>query len=238
VAGLSGGVIYAMAVSGNLLVVTFADGSIESFNIATGTPVPNGDEQNSSGYLADYNNLPAGLDITRDGHYAIFGDIATQTVVEVSDISSGRLGPTKVYYLGSGPIAVGSRAALPGTNSGNVRLSPDESLLFISNNQSGNVTAAFFNPSTGSLLPGCTSARLSGFYDTWVYTASMVTENTSGSGGVLYVAEYGVPSSIGILTINTDGQQCTLTESSNSPASDPITSGGVMSIWAYPPRPF
>lgn len=123
-------------------------------------------------------------------------------------------------------------------NSSNVRLSPDESLLFISNNQSGTVTAGFFNPATGSVSPGCNSATLSGFYNPWAYVGSMVTENTSGNGGVLYVAEFGVPSSIAILTITSSGGTCRLNESINSPAVDPITSGGVLSIWAFPPRPF
>ncbi len=238
VGGLNGGTIYAMAVSGKILVVTYADGSIESFNTSAGTPAPNGDQQNSTGYVNDYNNLPDGVDITQDGHYAIFGDAAIRTVVEVSDISSGKLKPTSVYQLGVGPVAVGPIAVVPGVNSSNIRLSPDESLLFISNNQSGNVTAGFFNPTTGAVSPGCTSPALSGFYNPWAYLGSMVTENTSGNGGVLYVAEFGVPSSIGILTVATSGGTCKLTESTNSPSVDPISSGGVLSIWAYPPRPF
>ena len=238
VGGLNGGTIYAMAVNGKILVVTYADGSIESFNISVGTPAPNGDQQYSTGYVNDYNNLPDGVDITQDGHYAIFGDAAIRTVVEVSDISSGKLKPTSVYQLGVGPVAVGPIAVVPGVNSSNVRLSPDESLLFISNNQSGNVTAGFFNPTTGAVSPGCTSPTLSGFYNPWAYLGSMVTENTSGNGGVLYVAEFGVPSSIGILTVATSGGTCKLTESTNSPSVDPIDSGGVLSIWAYPPRPF
>ncbi len=45
---------------------------------------------------------------------AIFGDTSTQIVVEVSDISSGKLTPTVVYT---------SKA---GINSSNVMLSPDE----------------------------------------------------------------------------------------------------------------
>ena len=157
VGGLNGGTIYAMAVSGSILVATYADGSIESFNISAGTPAPNGDQQNSTGYVNDYNNLPDGVDITQDGRYAIFGDAAIRTVVEVSDISSGKLKPTSVYQLGVGPVAVGPIAVVPGVNSSNVRLSPDESLLFISNNQSGNVTAGFFDPTTGAVSPGCTS---------------------------------------------------------------------------------
>lgn len=238
VSGLNGGGIYALAATNNLLIATYGDGSIESFNIAGGTPISNGDKQESTGYTLDANNLPAGIDITQDGRYAIFGDGAIRTVVEVSDISSGRLTATRVYNLGSGSTSTGPRAMLPGVGSTNVRLSPDESLLFISNNQSGSITAGFFNSATGAVSPGCNSPRLSGFYAPWYYLGSLVTENTSGNGGVLYVAEFGVPSSIGILTIHTGNGTCSLAESTNSPAIDPSVSGNVLSIWAYPPRPF
>lgn len=238
VAGLNGGGIYAIAVHGNILVATFGDGSIQSFNLTGGTPVANNDLQNSSGYIADYNNLPSGIDITQDGHYAIFGDGAILTVVEVSDISSGSLSPTRVYNLGAAATAVSPVAILPGNASANVRLSPDESLLFISNNQSGSITAGFFNSTTGALTPGCTSPKLSGFFNPWFYLGSMVTENTSGTGGVLYVAEFGRQSSIGILNINTSGASCGFTESSNSQVQDPISGSALLSLWAYPPRPF
>jgi hypothetical protein len=43
--GLNGGMVNAMAVHGNILIVTYTDGSIESFNIASGVPVSNGDKQ-------------------------------------------------------------------------------------------------------------------------------------------------------------------------------------------------
>jgi 6-phosphogluconolactonase (cycloisomerase 2 family) len=238
VTGLNGGGVYAVAVTGSMLIATYGDGSIESFSIAGGTPMPNGDQQDSTGFTLDYNNLPAGIDITQDGRFAIFGDGAIRTVVEVSDISSGRLTATRVYNLGAGPTSTGPRAVLPGVGSTNVRLSPDESLLFISNNQSGNITAGFFNSATGAVLPGCNSPRLNGFYAPWYYLGSMVTENTSGNGGVLYVAEFGLPSSIGILTIHTGNRTCSFAESANSPTPDPSSNGNLLSIWAYPPRPF
>ncbi len=238
VSGLNRGGIYAVAVTRNLLIATYGDGSIESFNIAGGTPISNGDKQESTGYTLDANNLPAGIDITQDGRFAIFGDGSIRTVVEVSDISSGRLTATRVYNLGAGPASTGPRAALPGVGSSNVRLSPDESLLFIANNQSGSITAGFFNPATGTVSPGCNSPRLSGFYAPWYYLGSLVTENTSGNGGVLYVAEFGVPSSIGIFTVHSGSGTCSLAESTNSPAIDPNPSGNMLSLWAYPPRPF
>ena len=224
VVGLQGGVIDGMALHGNMLVASYGDGSIESFDISGGVPVSNGDEQNSTGSRGG-NTYPTGVDITQDGHYAIFGDTSPFTVVEVSDISSGKLTPTVVYRLGRN------------LNSSNILLSPDESLLYISNNQEGSITAAFFDKSTGKLSKGCVSHSLKGFVSKWSYLASLALQKTTGTGGKLYVAEYGAPSSIGILNVTSAGGKCTLTESSGSPVADP-NSPGLLSIGAFPPRPF
>jgi 6-phosphogluconolactonase (cycloisomerase 2 family) len=224
VAGLQGGVIDGMVIHGNIMVVTYGDGSIESFNISAGTPVSNGDEQNSTGSHGG-NTYPSGVDITQDGHYAIFGDTSPFTVIEVSDISSGKLTPTVVYRLGRN------------INSSNILLSPDESLLYISDNQGGTVAAAFFDKSTGKLSKGCASSRLKGFVSNWSYLASLALEKNTGTGGVLYVAEYGAPSSIGVLNVKSAGGKCSLKEPSSSPVADP-NSPGLLSIGAFPPRPF
>jgi 6-phosphogluconolactonase (cycloisomerase 2 family) len=224
VGGLRGGKIDGMMIHGNIMVVTYGDGSIESFNISAGIPVSNGDEQNSTGSRSG-NTYPSGVDITQDGHYAIFGDTSPFTVVEVSDISSGKLTPTVVYRLGNK------------LNSSNILLSPDETILYVSNNQSGTLTAAFFDKSTGKLLKGCVSRPLKGFVSNWSYLASIALQQTTGTGGVLYVAEYGSPSSIAMINVKSASGKCTLTESSHSPAADP-NSPGLLSIGAFPPRPF
>jgi DNA-binding beta-propeller fold protein YncE len=228
VAGLNGGFIAGMAIHGNLLVVTYGDGSIQSFNIANGLPISNDDEQNSAGFASAY--FPESVDITQDGHFAIFGDAAIATTVEVSDISSGKLTPTVMYTVSTATNAVG-----PGNNAASVRLSPDESLLYIGNSQGGSVTAAFFNKNTGKVTPGCFSGVLNGFFEPWAYIGSLVTRDTTGTGGVLYVAEFG--SSIGILEVTSTGTACTLTESPNSPIPD-NSSSGLLSIQVFPPRPF
>jgi 6-phosphogluconolactonase (cycloisomerase 2 family) len=224
VAGLQGGVVDGMVIHGDIMVVTYGDGSIQSFNIAAGVPVSNGDEQNSTGSSRG-NTYPSGVDITQDGHYAIFGDTSPFTVVEVSDISSGKLTPTVFYRLGNAK------------NSSNILLSPDESLLYISNNQSGNITAAFFDKSTGKVSRGCVSRPLKGFVTDWSYTASLALEEITGTGGMIYVAEFGAPSSIGEVEVKSASGKCTLTESSKSPIADP-NSPGLLSIGAFPPRPF
>jgi hypothetical protein len=224
VGGLQGGVIDAMAIRGNILVATYGDGSIESFNISAGVPASNGDEQHSSGSRGG-NTYPSGIDITQDGHYAIFGDTAASTVIEVSDISSGKLTPTVVYRLGNG------------ISSSNILLSPDETLLYISNTQGDKITAAFFDKSTGILSKGCASARLRGYVTDWSYLGSLALEKTTGTGGAVYVAEFGAPSSIGEVNVTSAGGKCTLRESPQSPVADP-NSPGLLSIGAFPPRPF
>jgi sugar lactone lactonase YvrE len=221
VGGLQGGVIDGMVIHGNIMVATYGDGSIESFDISAGVPVSNGDEQNSTASRSG-NTYPNGIAITHDGHYAIFGDTATSTVVEVSDISSSKLTPTVVYRLGST------------ISSSNILLSPDETLLYISDTQGDRITAAFFDSSTGKLSKGCTSGKLKGYVKDWSYLASLALETTTGTGGVVYVAEFGVPSSIGEIEVTSAGGKCTLSESANSPVSDP-NSPGLLSIGAFPP---
>ena len=217
------GNVKGMAVHGNLMILTYGDGSIESFNIGAGVPVSNGDLQDASGYAVD--TYPTGVDITQDGHYAIFGDQATYTTVEVSDISSGKLTKTVLYSVGKAG------------NSNNVVLSPDGTLLYITNTSSGQVTAAFFNAATGKVSPGCTTKELKGFDNQWVFLATPVTELNSGTGSVLYVAEYGSRSGMAVLNVTSSGGKCTLTEASFSPVVDP-DSTTLLSIGVYPPRPF
>ena len=224
VGGLQGGTIDGMVIHGNIMVATYGDGSIESFNISAGVPVSNGDEQNSTGSHGG-NTYPNGIDITQDGHFAIFGDTATSTIVEVSDISSGKLTPTVVYHLGSG------------ISSSNILLSPDETLLYVSNTQGDKITAAFFDKSTGKLTKGCASGHLRGYVTDWSYLGALALQNTTGTGGTVYVAEFGGPSSIAEIKVTSTGGKCTLKESPKSPVANP-NSPGLLSIGSFPPRPF
>lgn len=225
--GLNGGGPDGMAVHGSILVMTYEDGSVESFNIAKGVPVTNGDKMYSTA-SGQGDNRPAGVDITRDGKFAIFGDISGGTVIEVSDISSGKLTPTIVYTPGTG------------INSNNLELSPDESLLYISNSQGGTVTAANFDSTTGAVSEGCVSKTLRGFDQSWSLLGALALENNGvGTGSAIYVAEWGqnTGSGIGELRINANGSKCTLTERKASPFEDKH-SPGLLSISSYPPRSF
>ncbi len=112
-AGLNGGSVAGMALHGDILVAAYADGSIESFNIANGLPQSNGDAQNSTAFLRSGIHFPESVDISADGHFALFGDSSIATVVEVSDVSAGHLSPTVEYTVSGVSHAVGV-----GVNSG------------------------------------------------------------------------------------------------------------------------
>jgi len=223
--GLSGGAAEGMAIHGNLLVAAYGDGSIESFNISSGMPLSNGDAQGDAGAKADC--ISDAVDIARDGRFAIFGCSSTASAVEISDISSGKLTPPVAYNLG---VA---------WNSGSVRLSPDERLLYISNSSGGRITAAFFDKATGKVRPGCASRPLRGFYSKYAYIGAVATELAAGAGGLLYVPELGTDnkSYIGLLRFSETANACTLTETADSPvAGSPAAAW--LSIGVYPPRAF
>jgi 6-phosphogluconolactonase (cycloisomerase 2 family) len=226
VSGSAGGVINGMAVHGNMLIATYTDGSIESFNISGGTPISNGDKQNSTATVASQGATYANsIDITRNGHYAIFGDTSTALGVEVSDISSGRLSKTHFYQ---------STASIGASN---VILSPDESLLYVVNTQGATISALFFDKNRGKVSTGCTSPRLAGLSQNWSYLGTAALMSQSGNGGGVYVAEFGAVSGIATVTIKVTGHKCSLQEMSGSPTTDPNTTG-LLSINTFPPRSF
>jgi hypothetical protein len=202
------GMVAGMAARNNILVVTYGDGSIESYDISNGMPKSNGDRQLSTG-TQTLLTTPFGVEITKDAHFAIFGDASSRGVVEVSDISGGSLAPTAVYKFWFG------------SDSNNVLLSPDERMLYVSNNVSGTVSAAFFDNKTGQIFPGCISSPLKGLGDRWFYTAELTTSSAWGSGNALFVTEFGWNGSIAIVNLTISGHTCTLTEDSASPILDP-----------------
>ncbi len=226
VSGVHGGVINGMAIHGAMLITSYTDGSIESFTISGGTPISNGDRQISTATATSQDATYANaIDITKDGHYAIFGDTSTALSVEVSDISSGKLAKTTVYK---------SRASI---NSSNIILSPDETILYVVNTQGATVSALFFDKNTGTLSAGCTSGPLAGLSQNWSYLAGVTLMNQTGNGGGVYVAEFGTVSAIATVPLSLAGQKCSLQEAAGSPAVDPNTPG-LLSIDSFPPRSF
>ena len=223
--GLSGGAAEGLAARGNMMVVAYGDGSIESFDVSGNLPVSHDDALYSAGRDDDF--APGAVDMTSDGHYAIFGGGSTSSMVQVADLSSGRLGATRTFRLSTA------------WNSGSVRLSPDESVLYLSNSSGGRITAAFFDKASGKVRPGCTSDALKGFYTKFTYVGAVATEMPTGTGGLLYVPELNADgkSSIGIVRFSRSAAGCTLRETPQSPVS--AGPGSVLlSVGVYPPRPF
>jgi hypothetical protein len=215
--GLQGGFVDGMVARGNLLVVTYGDGSIESFNLSGITPVSNGDKQNSTQALRTQGaTYPSAAIITQDGHYAIFGDTSTAADIEVSDLSSGKLTNTIPYHSG---VTVSSSSIL---------LSPDESMLFISDTQGDRVSSAFFNKNTGKISAGCSSNLLKGYSSDWSYLGGLALASGTGTGGGVYVAEYGTPG-IAMVQLTVTGGKCTMKEAPGSPVADP-NGAGLLSI--------
>ena len=122
-------------------------------------------------------------------------------------------------------------------DSNDVYLSPDENLLYSSNKRGGTVTAAFFDRTTGVVSPGCTSPVLRGFNTRWNWTAGIATAMNTGTGQLLYVAEQGTKSSIGLVKITVNGGSCSLREVPGSPIAD-RNSQALRSFQTYPPRAF
>jgi hypothetical protein len=217
--GLLGGSMLDFSVHKNILVMSFQDGSIGSFNLSGGVPVANGDLQFSTGHTQN-GSFPAGVDISADGHFALFGGTNVPPIVEVSDISSGKLEPTVVYSnLGNGG---GSEA---------IWLSPDESLLYLSNFSSNSVTATFFNKNSGEVSFGCISPTLRGS----AFEAGLATAAQFGTGITLFVAEPEI--NVGIVRVRAEDGNCSLTETPQSPVSDQNTVT-LESIGVFPPRRF
>lgn len=188
-------------VHGNILVVAEID-YIESFNVSSVIPVSNGDLQQSTGrklFGAD----PAGVDISRDGHWVVFGDAdGWQSYIEISDISSGKLSTTVPYKVGTG------------VNSNNAVFSPDQRFIYVSNNFSLQVSAAFFDNTTGLVSGICSSEPLRGAFE----TGGLATAPTKDGSGFIYVTEY--ETGIGVLRAKSNGASCQVVELPGSPVPD------------------
>ena len=159
--------------------------------------------------------------ITQDGHYAIFGDTSTAADVEVSDVSSGKLTATVPFTSGAT------------ISSSNVLLSPDETILYVSDTQGDRVSAAFFDSSSGKVTPGCTSSLLKGYSSNFSYLGGLAVASNTGNGGGVYVGEYGSPA-IAMIQVTVSGGKCTMKEAPGSPITDPNGSG-LISIGNFMP---
>lgn len=207
---------------GKTLVAGYGYGAnlVDSFSISsTGVLTENGP------YAAL--NGPAGVDITSDGKYAVFGDATGGTTqIEVYPINSnGTLG-TETSFGGDGSLGAGQ-------DSSNPWLSPNGKFLYVSNNLSKQVTSLGFSESPlGISYVGITTLNDG---PSIISIGGLTTASSSGNGGGIYVAEFSSPNGlVGLLQINSDGST---TEEAGSPYNNG-TSSALLSLAAYPPRPF
>lgn len=234
--GSQSGGLEGMAAHGNILVVGFGDGSIQSFRIRGSSLKSNHDQQNSTGFVTHNTGLgPGSVQITNDGRFAVFGDLVSNrqgdfTEIEVSDISSGKLTPTVDY--GGGSHSNGDLGA--GISSNSAILSSDEKHIYVSNVLSGQLTVLGFDPGTGVVSPGCISTPLKGFGAGFDATGQIAAAGVENGKDVVWLSEdgNGGPSGIGIVEVAFDGGTCTVNESPASPASD-SNSTNLRSLMAF-----
>ena len=232
----AGASVLAIAVSrawAHIVVVTYGDGYVQSFNIVGGTLTPNP--------VVLGTGLPQGVDITRNGRWAVFGDWQTGgTQVEVSPIAlSGTLGPLVNNILVGGTDSRNVWLS-PGTVGGN----PNNFYLYVTNKASGQVSTFKINQVSGAITllgpcpPGYTVTTTLFNPGTWIYPAGLHTTATGGAGTRLVVAEYGVPSSVSLLKINGPTGCMKELVSTGSPFPDPSSNNGLESIDVFPSRPY
>jgi len=244
--GVNGGAAEGMAVSitgPHIVAVGYQDGSIQSFKVGGGTLTPTQLPFKSTGFI-NQGAQPAGVDITKSGSFAVFGDNQFNTEVEVAKIlPSGKLMNPTVDY-GGAANASGVNLG-PGSNSTNVWLSPQQTAgqfyVYVSNNFSGQVTTAKLTPAgvlsaipPGSCVGLFTNPTTLNNSSGWFFSAGIHTVTTTGTGNLLVVAEYGVPSSVALLKVQTP-TGCTR-EAPASPFTDPFSNNGLYSVSVFPAR--
>jgi hypothetical protein len=209
----------AIAPNGATLIATYGYQNVDSFAISGATLTEKG-PFTAIGYTA-------GIDITKDSKYAIVGDFsANQTEVEILPINANStLGATDNYVIAQG-----------GLDSNNVWLSPDQTLLYVSNNVSIQVTTLNFKESAaaGKRLTFDCLISLNTTGRTITYSGGLATQAASGVGGYLYVTEAGNPSGMALLKL-TKGQcpvEVSVSPFDNAAGVVPVT------VTVYPPRPF
>jgi len=123
---------------------------------------------------------PAGIDIRCDGSKVFFGDTNAHTQVEVFSINrSGQLRKVSDFTDSKG------------TNSNNVLLSADQKELYVTNNQSNQITVLSVAGSGGLTFDHIITLR-----DPGEYALGLATNK---AGTLLFVSEVNDPESIGVL---------------------------------------
>jgi hypothetical protein len=215
----------AVTPNGKTLVATYAQTTpgVGSFAVSGATLTAKG-PYNTTGNTG-------GVDITKDSKYAIIADFSENlTQVEIFPINSdSSLGSDDFYNITGG-----------GFDSSNLWLSPDETVLYVSNNISLQITTLTYSESAAAghrLAFSCLSSVLKNPTGGSIYyTSGLATEAATGKGGYLYVAEPGNPPAVALMQIPSNG--CP-TEVTGSPfVNSPAANGFPVTVTAYPPRPF
>jgi hypothetical protein len=214
------------APDGKTLVLAYGYGAnqVDSFSVGA-----NGKLTEHGPYAATAG--AAGVDITKDGKYAIFGDaVGTSTEIEIYPIKAdGSLGKDN-NFGGDGSLGAG-------VDSSDVWLSPNEKFLYVSNNLSAEVTSLQFSENP----LGLSYVNITTLKDAKeiISIAEVTTSAATGNGGYLYLSEYSDPNSfVALLKINSDGST---TEVAGSPFAITVSEGGgpgLQSLVAYPIRGF
>ncbi len=212
--------------NGKTLVVAYGYGANQVDSLSVGA---NGKLTEHGPYKATAG--AAGVDITKDGKYAIFGDaVGTSTEIEIFPINAnGSLGKDN-NFGGDGSLGAGK-------DSSNVWLSPNEKFLFVTNNLSAQITSLTFSEKP----LGLSYVNITTLKDASqiISTAENTTAAATGNGGYLYVSEYSDPNSfVALLKINSDGST---TEVAGSPFAITVSNGGgpgLQSLAGYPTRGF
>jgi 6-phosphogluconolactonase (cycloisomerase 2 family) len=173
--------------NGKYLIATYM-GPVDSFKIdyTNGTLTELGPFSSSGS--------AAGLDITCDGSTVYFGDAATHTEVETYRvISNGKLKELGIFRN------------IKGSNSNNVMLSKDQTTLYVTNNQSNEITVLAAGHNGVEFYESIAKLRNPG-----KFSAALAQ---SKAGTQIYVSEARTEESIGVLT----PKKSSLKEVANSP---------------------
>lgn len=251
--GLFGGFVHDMAFArlapsgtNNRVVVTYGDGSLQSFKLAGFTLTPDcATPTNSLGHI-NQGSQPWGVDVTQDGMHAVFA-AELFGATELGSVAVPITCATPTFDYGGPALASGLNLGA-GVDTQNVWISPQEQYVYVNDVLTGQITTVTFTAGTGTvtgLAGGCPAGfanptpPLNSYITTWIYPAGIGTAANTGTGNTLYVAESGYPSSVALLLISPSG--C-LKEAPGSPFVDPVSIytgvDGLTTLTALPPRPF
>jgi len=145
-------------------------------------------------FIIDYNNgtimelgpfdakgSPMGVDVSCDDKYAYFGDAAVHTEVEVFDIGADGKLKEKQNFNDS-----------EGSNSNNLLLSANGNELYVTNNQSNQISILSVNQSNGEVA----FERIVSLNKPGPYSSAL---STNPAGTQVYVSEANNPWAIGVL---------------------------------------